>query len=641
MRNCWIVLGLLVCLCGPLLAKDKFLHAAPVALDREGEKWADKTLEKLSLEEKVGQMLMVWARGEFLNLQDPEYQQLREELLKYHLGGFGFTVPVQSGLLKKSEPFEAAALINELQRESKLPLIFAADFERGVAMRLNGATEFPQAMAFGAAGKTGYSEQFGRITAEEARAIGVEWNWFPVVDVNSNPNNPIINTRAFGGDPQQVGQLITAYIHGARAAGMLTTAKHFPGHGDTDTDSHLGLARVGGDRQRLDRVELPPFRAAIAAGVDAVLVAHVTVPALDPDPNHVATNSPYIIQELLQKQLGFKGIVVTDALDMNGLLRLYSASGENPSARAAIEAVKAGNDIVLLPADLDAAYHGLIQAVRNGELSEERIDLSVRKILRAKAAVGLNKARFVDLDALPKLIGSPQNLAVAQQVADAAVTLVRDTAKIIPLHATPVGSNGAASPYTRVVETSNRVVAVVLTDDLRSDAGRVFERQLRARVPDANVIYVDENTASFSTQAILATVERAERVLVPVYSAPVAGKKVMVGGEWKNTISLGVAQSALLRALLDHAGPRTIVLAMGNPYLATDFPEIQTYLCTFSNVAVSEVSAVKALFGEIAIGGRLPVDIPGIAQHGEGLDRAARIDTHSSLRKYERTKGAY
>jgi beta-N-acetylhexosaminidase len=630
MRNRGIVLVLIVCLCGPSLAKDKYQHAASVALDREGERWAEKTLEKLSLEEKVGQMLMVWARAEFLNVQNPEYQQLREEVHKYHLGGFGFTVPVQSGLLKKSEPYEAAALINELQRESKVPLIFAADFERGVAMRLNGATEFPQAMAFGAAGNPEYSEQFGRITAGEARAIGVEWNWFPVADVNSNPENPIINTRAFGGDPQQVGRLVAAYIKGARAAGMLTTAKHFPGHGDTDTDSHLGLARVGGDRQRLDTVELPPFRAAIAAGVDAVLVAHVAAPALDPDPNHVATNSPYIIQQVLQKQLGFKGIVVTDALDMNGLMRLYSGSGENPSARAAVEAVKAGNDVVLLPADLDAAYHGLIQAVHSGELSEARIDSSVRKILRAKAEVGLNKARLVDLDALPRLVGSPRSLAVAQQVADAAVTLVRDNGNLLPLSAAPAGTNGSSSPYGRVVETSNRAVAVIFTDDLHSDAGRALERQLRARVPDANVIYVDENTASFSTPAVLATIARAERVIVAVYSAPVAGKRVMVGGEWKNTISLGDAQSALLRDLLEHAGQRTIVLALGNPYLAAGFSGIQTYLCTFSSVPVSESSAIKALFGEIPIGGRLPVDIPGIAPRGAGLDR---VETHSSPRR--------
>ena len=396
MRNKLAALVLLVCLCGVAPAKDKYQRPRPVHLDREGEIWAEKTLRKLSLEEKIGQMFMVWARAEFLNLQDPEYQRLRDALHRYHLGGFGLTVWTQAGMPINGEPYEAAALINQLQQDSAIPLIFAADFERGVSMRLNGATAFPQAMAFGAAGKTEYAEQFGRITAQEARAIGVEWNWFPVADLNSNPANPIINTRAFGSDPQQVGELVGAYIKGAHAEGMLTTAKHFPGHGDTGTDSHLGLARVTGDRQRLEAVELPPFKAAIAAGVDAVLVAHVSVPALDADPNHVATNSPYIIEDLLKKQMGFTGLVVSDALDMNGLMRLYQGTGGNPSALAAVAAVKAGNDIVLIPADLDAAYNGLLQAVRTGELSEERIDASVLKILQAKAAVGLHKARLVE-----------------------------------------------------------------------------------------------------------------------------------------------------------------------------------------------------------------------------------------------------
>ncbi len=629
MRTVLIILILATAVVAPAWGKDrdkeKYQQPGPVHLDREGEKWAERTLSRMSLNEKVGQMLMVWARAEFLNLRNPEFQRLRDLAQRYHLGGFGLTVSVQSGILQKSEPYEAAALINQLQRDSKVPLIFAADFERGVAMRLNGATHFPQAMAFGAAGNPEYSEEFGRITAQEARAIGVEWNWFPVADVNSNPENPIINTRAFGGDAGQVSELVTAYIKGARAAGMLTTAKHFPGHGDTDTDSHLGLAKVGGDQQRLRSVELPPFRAAIAAGADAVLVSHITVPALDADPNHVATNSPHIIQDILQGELGFKGIVVTDALEMNGFMRLFGNNNASASARAAVEAVKAGNDVVLLPADLNAAYNGLIQAVQRGELREERINESVLKILKAKAAVGLHKARLVNLDELPKVVGSPENLATAQQVADAAVTLVRDNGKALPLTAVTNGTNGNSNPYTRVVESHNRVVAVVFTDDLRNETGRAFERQLRSRVTDANVIYVDNNTAAFSTEPVLATISQAERVIVAVYSVPVAGKRVMVGGELKNTVSLGTAQATLLHGILKQAAERTAVVALGSPYLVADFPEVQTYLCTFSNVPASEISAVRALFAEIPIGGKLPVSIPGVAQRGSGMERAVRF----------------
>src|SRR6202044_2655483 len=265
----------------PASAKDKFQHAAPIHLTQAGDKWAHKTLHHLTLEEKVGQVFMIWCRASFLNVENPEYLQLREAMNKYHVGSFAMTVHVDGPYLLRSEPYEAAELLNRLQSESKPPLLFAADFERGLSVRLQGATNFPHAMAFGADGKNEDAENFGRITAQEARALGVHWNFFPDADVNSNPANPIINTRSFGEDPAQVGDLVTAYIRGARANGMMTTVKHFPGHGDTTTDSHLGLAQVTGDVTRLKSVELPPFRQAIPAGVDSVMVAHVTVPALD------------------------------------------------------------------------------------------------------------------------------------------------------------------------------------------------------------------------------------------------------------------------------------------------------------------------------------------------------------------------
>src|SRR4029077_7043809 len=327
----------------PVFAKEKYQQPGPIQLDREGEKWAEKTLQKLSLEEKVGQVFMIWVRAEFLNVTSPEYLDLRDNMRKYHIGSFAMTVRWDPPFLYRNQPYEAAELLNRLQQDSKLPLLVAADFERGVTMRLHGATGFPHAMAFGATGRTDYAEAFGRITAQEARPIGVHWNFFPDADVNSNPANPIINTRSFGEDPQQVGDLVAAYVKGSRANGMMTTAKHFPGHSDTATESHLSLAQVTGDRARLDSVELAPFRKAIAAGVDSVMVAHVTVPALEPDPNRVATTSPAIVTALLKRQLGFQGIVVTDALDMAGLTRLYSAN----IGRAAVEAFKAGSDLLL------------------------------------------------------------------------------------------------------------------------------------------------------------------------------------------------------------------------------------------------------------------------------------------------------
>jgi beta-N-acetylhexosaminidase len=610
-----LLLWALVC---PASAKDKYQPAGPVHLDRDGEKWAERTLRRLSPEEKVGQLFMIWVRAEFLNVDSPDYLELRDTMRKYHVGSFAMTVPWDPPFLHRSEPYEAAVLLNRLQQDSKLPLLIAADFERGLTMRLHGATEFPHAMAFGAAGKQEYAEAFGRITAQEARAIGVHWNFFPVADVNSNPGNPIINTRSFGENPQQVGDLVAAYIRGAKANGMMTTAKHFPGHGDTATDSHLGMAQVTGDLARLQSVELPPFRKAIEAGVDSVMVAHVTVPALDAQPDRVASTSPIIVTGLLKEQLGFKGIVVTDALDMAGLTRLYAAH----IGRAAVEAFKAGNDVLLIPADLEASYQAMLEAVRSGEISSARLDASVLKILKAKASVGLNKARLVNLESLPELVGKPANVALGQQIAEDAVTLIRDNGRILPLK--EVGTVPSGLPYQRLEEVRNRLVVVILVDDVRTDAGRTLELEVRKRVPDVNVMYVDSRIVDGMSASVLKTADEAQTVIAAVYAVPVAGRAVQGPNGLTNSVSLGDANAGLLQKLLDRGAQKTMVLAMGNPYVAQGFPMVQNYLCTFSNVSVAEAGAVKALFGEIAIRGHLPVTIPGIAERGAGIERPAR-----------------
>ena len=617
-RNLAVFL-LLVSLSVPGLAREKYQHPGPIYLDRGGEKWAQKTLKKLSLEEKIGQLFMVWVRAEFLNVNSPEYLQLRDTMSKYHVGSFAMTVPWEPPFLYRSEPYEAAELLNRLQQDSKLPLLFAADFERGVTMRLRGSTPFPHAMAFGAAGKEDYAKAFGRITAEEVRAVGVHWNFFPDADVNSNPANPIINTRSFGEDPGRVGDLVAAYIRGARAGGMMTTAKHFPGHGDTATDSHLGVAQVTGDRARLNSVELPPFRKAIEAGVDSVMVAHVTVPALESDPNRVATTSPAIVTDLLKHELGFQGIVVTDALDMAGLTRLYAAN----IGRAAVDAFKAGNDLLLIPADLEASYNAVLEAARGGEIPPAQIDASVLKLLKAKAALGLNKARLVDVNALPEIIGKPENLALGQQIADDAVTLVRDNGKLLPLKQSGTVKSGL--PYQQVGKCTTGWWPWCSLKMYAPSLAVPWNERVKARVPDANVIYVDPRIATAMADEILKAVDQAESVIAAVYVVPTAGKAIAGANGPTNSVALNDASGALLQAILDHAAARTAVVAMGNPYVAQDFPAIQNYLCTFSNAGISEISAVKALFGEAAIHGHLPVSIPNIAQRGAGIERAAQI----------------
>lgn len=595
-----------------LMAQGAFA-APPVHLDRKGERWAAATLRKMTLEEKVGQMIVVWAQVQFLNPQSPEYLKLRDEMTKYHVGGFGVTDVVEGPQLIMSEPLEAAALTNRLQKDSKYPLLIAADFERGLSMRLVGATAFPAAMAFGATGDKNLARQFGRISAIESRAIGVQWNWFPIADVNSNPANPIIDTRSFGEDPVLVSEMVAAYIEGARSEGLLTTAKHFPGHGDTDTDSHLTLARVSASMDRLNSVELVPFRGAIAAGVDSVMMGHLIVPAIEPDPNRPASVSAHAIKDLLQGQLGFKGLVVTDGLGMAGLTHVFTGDEAEVSSKAAVAAVEAGNDMVLVPADLGGAYNGLLTAVKRGEISRARIDESVLKILRMKASVGLNENRFVSLANVQEEVARPENVAIAQSVADRAVTLVTDAGKLVPLAAQP----------------TSHIVAVIFSDRPRgSDGGRAFASELHKRAPDATVFFVDSSNAGYIFDSVMAAVRNAGSVIAVAESVPNARRTTE--GHAGGSANLDAGPMQLLTEMVKKAGAKTIVVAFGNPYTGGSIQGIQTYVCTYSNTVVSATSLARALFGEIPIHGRLPVTIPNLAPRGTGLDRdaiAARTGT--------------
>jgi len=397
----------------------------------------------------------------------------------------------------------------------------------------------------------------------------------------------------------------------------MTTAKHFPGHGDTLTDSHLGVASVSADRSHLQSVELPPFRQAIAAGVDSVMVAHVTVPALEPDSNRVASTSPAIVSDLLKRQLGFQGLVITDALDMAGLTRLYASK----IGRAAVDAFKAGNDVLLIPADLDASYQALLEAAASGEIPPERLDASVLKILQAKASLGLEKNRLVDIGQISTRVGRPENLALGQHIAAEAITLVRHNRKLLPLQAS--GTVAGGLPYQKLEEVHNRIVAVIFSEDVRTATGREFELQLRHRVPDAHVFYVDPRIAGAESNEILSAVNEARAVVAVAYSVPTPGKALPGANGLVNSVSLGGASADLMQQILAREAEKTVVLAMGNPYLAQDFPAIEDYVCSFSNAAVSDLSVVQALFGEIAIHGHLPVSIPGVAERGAGIELPA------------------
>lgn len=576
---------------------------------RAQERWADSTLKRLTLEEKIGQMIEVRGIFGFYNAEDPKFQQLIADIRKYHLGAVHLSVNTDGPLLLRTEPYEAAMTTNLLQQasHSKVPLIFSVDFERGPSMRLTSIEAFPEPMAFGATHDPTYVEQFGKIVAEESRAMGIDWNFFPIADVQINPENPIINTRSYGEDPTAVGEMVTAYIRGSHEGGMLTTLKHFPGHGDTDVDSHLSLARVNAPLERLKAVEFPPFQAGIEAGSDAVMIAHVAFPALEPDPTKIATTSHRVVTGLLREQMGFKGVIVSDALEMKGLTKLYPGSSSEAAGRAAVDTVKAGQDFVELPSDLDGTFNGLLKAVKSGEIPRAQIDASVRRILLAKAKAGLNTPgkHLVDLNQLQNHVGKPESFALAQEVADHAVTLVRDDNHMVPLHR---GDDG-------------QVLALIFVSDAHGDDGRVLEREIRSRIPTARMIYVDRRSAAVETEGIAALASKAQHIIAAVYSVSQPGPVEAAATSASGLSAQGSA--GILRNVLDTAGDRTTVIALGSPYAILNFPSIRSYMCTYSWVPTSERSAVKALFGEIPIRGKLPVTLPGIAKRGDGIEREA------------------
>jgi beta-N-acetylhexosaminidase len=579
------------------------------ATTRAQERWADRTLKRLTLEEKIGQMIEVRGIMGYYNAEDPVFTQLIADIRKYHLGAVHLSVNTDGPLLLRTEPYEAAMTTNLLQQESqaKVPLIFSVDFERGPSMRLTSIEAFPQPMAFGATHNPAYVEQFAKIVAEESRALGIDWNFYPIADVQINPENPIINTRSFGEDPAEVSEMVTAYIQGSHEGGMLTTLKHFPGHGDTDVDSHLNLARVNAPLERLNAVELPPFEAGIKAGSDAVMIAHVAFPALEPDSTKIATTSKKVVTGLLREQMGFKGVVVSDAMEMKGLTKLYPGDSSKAAGRAAVETVKAGQDLLELPSDLDGTFNGLLQAVRSGEISRAQIDASVRRLLLVKAKAGLDTPgkHLVDLNQIQYSVGKPSSYALAQEVADHAVTLVRDDNHMVPLQ------RGESAP----------VLVLIFVSDAHGDEGRVLEREIRSRIPAARVIYIDRRSAAVEAEGIATLASKAQRIVAAVYSVSQPGPVEAAATTASGLSAEGSA--GILRNILSSAGERTVVLALGSPYSILNFPTERSYLCMYSWVPTSEKSAVKALFGEIPIHGKLPVTLPGIAKRGDGIDKEA------------------
>jgi beta-N-acetylhexosaminidase len=562
----------------------------PARLSPEGERWVAQTLKKMSLDEKIGQLFAVWAYGEFLFTESQDYKDLLRDVEEKHIGSFAIQTEGSPLGIALSQVYPTAVLVNTLQKHAKVPLLVGADFERGVGMRVQEGTLFPYSMAVAATGSPEDAYTMGKNTAIEARAVGVPWIFAPDADVNSNPENPIINTRSFGEDPARVSEFVAAFVRGVQENGGLATAKHFPGHGDTSTDSHLDLPLVSSDLDHLNRVELAPFRAAIAAGAGSIMTGHLAVPALEPDANVPATMSHRITTDLLRGQMGFDGLVVTDALDMGGVTVRY------PPGEAAVRSILAGADVLLVPPVLDAALQAVHEAVASGRIPIARLDEAVTRVLRAKASLGLNNSKLVDLDALAEKFDRPEYDRAALDIADRGITLLRDDQHILPLDST----------------MPQRLLLVAVSADSDPYPAGNLENEIRWRVDSLNTVRIDTRFV------------RADMVKLPspdTYDIAIAAIYVRVADR-KGSIGLPDDEVAVVDKLLA-AGKPVIVAAFGSPYLIERFPSAKTWIASFSTVSVSQRAMGRALFGQIALGGRLPVTIPGVASIGDGLHMAA------------------
>jgi beta-glucosidase-like glycosyl hydrolase/CubicO group peptidase (beta-lactamase class C family) len=532
----------------------------------------------LTLEAKAAQLIAVRAEGLYDSPASPKASQLR--ILVQELG-------VGTLVVFESEVESLPRRLNALQGSSRLPLLVAADMERGMAFRIpRGVVPLPFAMAIGATGSEAAARFSGEIAAREGRALGVHWAFAPVADVNNNPANPVINIRSFGEDPERVGLLVSAFIRGAHAGGLMTTAKHFPGHGNTAVDSHLALPTIDGDEKRLEVVELRPFRRALAAGVDAVMLGHIAAPGLDPS-GVPATMSGRMVTGLLRGRLGFDGLVVTDALEMAGI-------GDQWTGGAAVGAVQAGADLVLLPPDPRVAVQSLVRAVREGQLTEARLDESVARVLKAKEGLGLHEQRFVDGDALAESVGRTADIQEALNVARASVTLVKNEAGVLPLHA----------------ERAPRLLHLLLTSDVRDrDIRGILEEELALRGGEVHHEILGPEVSHVTAREIAQTVGDYSHVLISAFARVRGGK---------GTVDMSPTLAGLVEDIAAGSVP-VVVVSLGSPYLLRQFPDVDAYVCTYGAAESSQRAAIGAVLGEFPLRGRLPVTLPGLFAAGHGI----------------------
>ncbi|TVP98299.1 MAG: hypothetical protein EA359_18495 [Balneolaceae bacterium] len=552
----------------------------------------DSLLYGMTLEEKIGQLFIVPAYGRFNNSRTPEVLRLKRLIRDYHIGGLIFF---------QGDVYGQGVLHNQLQQVSDIPLWITQDMEFGAAMRVAGTTRFTPAMGIAATGDPRNAYIKGQITAREAKALGVHQVFAPVLDVNNNPENPVINVRSFSADPSIVSEYAIRFMEGMQHEGVMATGKHFPGHGDTDTDSHLALPTIAHDFARLASLELIPFRNAIDSGLQSVMSAHINFPNISTGVGLPGTLDPSIVQGILIDSLRFDGLIVTDGLEMQGITNHYSP-GE-----AVIMSILAGVDLMLISPDEMTAIQELKTAVEIGRISEERIDYSVRKILKLKNEAGLFENRFLDVEALSHSVNTPEYQAEANRIARESVTVLKDSGNILPVRSSTV----------------NQVLVVSVSDSDGHSSANILANEVRRYHPNVRHHELNNRTTDDEISRILQDANRADLILI--------GSFIMVRSH--HPIQMPQRQLNVLRQLTALNKPSAL-LAFGNPYVVRDLPETDLHLLAWSSAANQVQQTVPALFGAAPVNGRFPGEVPGMYGIGDGLSfeqSAIRFDVPESV----------
>jgi beta-glucosidase-like glycosyl hydrolase/CubicO group peptidase (beta-lactamase class C family) len=546
--------------------------------DQAAIKWVNTTYSSLTLDEKISQLIIPVTNAYYQSGNSKSYKGLVNLVKKKKVGGFIFSV---------GDVYSVAELANSLQKHAKIPLLISADYEKGgVAMRVDRSTYFPTNMAVGAANDSLLTFEMGKIIGKEGRALGVHQNYSPVVDVNNNPENPIINVRAFGEDPQLVARLGKALMHGLHAGGMVSCLKHFPGHGDTDVDSHSDLPILNFDRKRLEAIELFPFKSAIKDNAPSVMVSHLSVPVFDNEKNLPASLSYKVITELLKEEMKFNGLIVTDGMEMRGVTKNFSV------AEATVKAIQAGHDLVVIPPNPEIAIKALRSAVKNGKISTKRLEHSVKKVLLMKYCLGLHKNKFVNTEEIPDLLNTVENNGVSKKLAQKSITLLKNES-ILPLQ-----RNG-----------KNKIVCITFSDNADASTGSIFERGFSSRYRNVEFLKIDTRTSDTDFEKIYSKAKGADVLILPLY---------LRVRSYSGTVGFSKEQK-IYADTLQQLGKKMIVLSYGNPYIVSTFSDISAYLTSYGDAPVSIEAGLEALFGEISITGKLPINIPGFYKIGDGI----------------------